>query len=141
MATDTALELVRDQLIAIRADVSKVFDRLDDAVTSNQALHRDIDARLVALEHPVCSCAKDQPSGLLARLPWLPVAWKIGWPAALIFIALWRTAPEPTRRQVQGIAADAAGIKLPDAAGGASAQPQITPASTTWTVKQYGGPR
>lgn len=141
MATDTALELIRDQLTAIRADVSKVFDKLEDAVSSNQSLHRDIDARLVSLEHPVCTCVKDQPSGILARLPWLPVAAKIGWPAALIFVVLWRSAPEPTKHQVKSIAADAAGIKLPDGTSGASAQPQITPASTTWVAPRWGGPR
>lgn len=141
MATDTALELIRDQLIAIRADVSKVFDKLEDAVSSNQALHRDIDARLVSLEHPVCSCAKDQPSGILARLPWLPVAAKIGWPALVVISILWTRATPETKAVVKQYTADAAGIKLPDGTSAASVQPQITPASTTWTVKQQGGPR
>ena len=138
MAADTTLEFVRDALTSLRQDVSKVYDKIDDFVDANQALHRDIEARLATLEHPTCRCQHDTPSGLLARVPWLPLATKVAWPIALIGIVLLRTAPDDTQHQVQRIAQHAAGI--PDVTSAASAKPHITPASTTWTVKQ-GGPR
>lgn len=138
----TALELVRDALTSLRSDMGRLFERLDQAVSSNQAMHADTERRLQALEAAqAVATAAEKPQSIFERYGWIQPAWKLAWPLLLIFGALWRTAPEPTRAQVKSIAANAAGVQIPDQVSAASTKPVVTPASTTWVAKAAGGPR
>lgn len=134
------MDLVRDTLSGLRQDMQRVFDRLDDAVSSNLAVHADLDKRLTAIE--AAHMIQAQPESIFTKYAWIGPLWKLAWPIVLIFGALWRTAPEPTRAQVRGIAANATGINLPEAQADPAAKPVVMLASTTWTAKQSaGGPR
>ena len=136
--TDQALEFVRDHLTSLRSDVGRLCDKLDSAVSTNQAIHADHDRRLAAIEASVAvhvaATPADKTPSLLERYGWVP---KAAWPVVVILIVLLRDATPETRQHVQSIAAQAAG--LPDVRSGASVRPEH--ASTTWVSRAAGGPR
>lgn len=126
MSSEQTLEFVRDAINGLRSDVAGVYSRLDDAVTSNQALHRDVEARLGRLESPQ-----------YGRLAWIGPVARVAWPGLLILAVLLRDASTETKRQVTQIASTAAG--LPDISSGASIRPEH--ASTTWVAPRTSGGR
>lgn len=139
MVDNQTMDLIRDTLQALRQDVGRVFERLDQAVSSNQAMHADAERRLQALEAAqAVATAAEKPQSLFERYGWVP---KVAWPGILILIVLLRDATPATRAHVQAIAANAAGVQIPDQVSAASTKPVVTPASTTWVAKAAGGPR
>ena len=141
MSESEALAFVRQSLGDIKQDIRELTHKVEQSIS-------DADSRFEALE--ACPCprqALQAPAaaptgfaGFLSNASWLPLVSKAAWPVAVIFALLWRDATPETRTQVQQVAADAAGVKLPkDSADAVSAASRAEWAR--FRAQQTGGPR
>ena len=114
---NTALEFVRDALGSLRQDIRDLRETVQQSI-------KDADSRFEALEACPCPRAALQPAvaapaepkgfrGFLETYAWLPTAGRILWPVVIMLGMLWTRATPETKYAVKQVAADAAGVQMP----------------------------